>query len=230
MIQEYLKSFGLTGQEASIYEALLINGEMTGYEVAKETGISRSYVYGAMAALVDKGAAYQIEGESTKYVAVDMEQFCNNTLHDLKDKASYLIKHAPKKKEVTEGYITIAGHTHIHNKVHEMLSKCEKRFYFMASSEILHEFEDQIRELANKGLKVVLLTDSCYINDTICYETKIVPNQIRLITDSSYVLTGTYGDGENDTCLYSGQPNLVAVVKEALGNRISLIEMEEKEK
>ena len=57
MIQEYLKSFGLTGQEASIYEALLINGEMTGYEVAKETGISRSYVYGAMSALVDKGAA-----------------------------------------------------------------------------------------------------------------------------------------------------------------------------
>lgn len=230
MIQDYLKSFGLTGQEASIYEALLINGEMTGYEVAKETGISRSYVYGAMSALVDKGAAYQIEGESTKYVAVDMEQFCENTLHDLRDKAEYLKKHAPKRREVTDGYVTIAGKQHIHNKVHDMLSKCEKRFYFMAPSEILGEFEDQISELTKKGLKVVLLTDSCYIKDTICYETKTEPYQIRLITDSKYVLTGTYGEGESDACLYSAQPNLVAVMKEALGNRISLIEIELEEK
>ena len=44
------------------------NGELTGYEVAKLTGISRSNVYGALSALADKGAAYLMEGNSSKYV------------------------------------------------------------------------------------------------------------------------------------------------------------------
>ena len=40
--EENIKAFGLTGQEASIYVELLKHGEMTGYEVSKETGISRT--------------------------------------------------------------------------------------------------------------------------------------------------------------------------------------------
>lgn len=227
MFQEYLKSFGLTGQEALIYETLLKNGEMTGYEMAKATGISRSYVYGALAALVDKGAAYLIEGESAKYVAVEMDRFCENTLHDLKEKSEYLIKHAPKKKEAIEGYITISGKTHIHNKVHDMLDRCEKRVYIMASADILSDFEDQISELIKKNIKVVLLTEGYELVGAQIFATTIEPEQIRIITDSAFVLTGAYGEGDS-TCLYSGQPNLVTVVKEALGNRISLIELEEK--
>lgn len=229
-IQECLKSFGLTGQEAAIYETLLSNGEMSGYEMAKATGISRSYVYGALAALVDKGAAYLMEGDVAKYVAVELEQFCENTLHDLREKADYLIAHAPKQVKSYEGYITIQGTSHIHNKLHEMLDKCDKRLYFMAPADTIKEYEEQLGRLVKDGKKVVLLTTGYTLEGAVTYETVTDPLQLRLITDSSYVLTGTYGDENNDTCLYSGQPNLVNVMKEALGNRISLIELEEKEK
>ena len=43
---ERLMEFGLTRQEASIYQCLLTEGKVTGYEVAKQTGISRSNFYG----------------------------------------------------------------------------------------------------------------------------------------------------------------------------------------
>ncbi len=39
---EYLLHFGLTRQEALIYVELLVKGKQTGYEIAKETGISRA--------------------------------------------------------------------------------------------------------------------------------------------------------------------------------------------
>ncbi len=55
---EYLSEFGLTRQEAVIYQNLSKNGMQTGYEVAKQTGISRSNAYNALAGLVEKGAAY----------------------------------------------------------------------------------------------------------------------------------------------------------------------------
>ena len=42
---EKLLLFGLGRQEALLYRCLLQSGELTGYEAAKLTGISRSNVY-----------------------------------------------------------------------------------------------------------------------------------------------------------------------------------------
>ena len=65
----YLTDFGLSRQEALVYEQLLIGGKQTGYEqlliggkqtgyeIARDTGISRSNAYTSLAALVEKGAA-----------------------------------------------------------------------------------------------------------------------------------------------------------------------------
>ncbi len=48
-LTEYLMEFGLTRQEATIYLNLMERGMQTGYEVSKQTGISRSNVYRALA-------------------------------------------------------------------------------------------------------------------------------------------------------------------------------------
>lgn len=52
---EYLMHFGLSRQEALVYEQLLARGKQTGYEIARSTGISRSNAYTSLAALVEKG-------------------------------------------------------------------------------------------------------------------------------------------------------------------------------
>lgn len=45
VLTEKLVQFGLTRQEANIYMCLLRNKDLSGYEVSKLTGISRSNVY-----------------------------------------------------------------------------------------------------------------------------------------------------------------------------------------
>ena len=55
---ERLMEFGLTRHEASLYILLTLEGSLNGYEAAKQSGISRSNAYNALAGLVDKGAAY----------------------------------------------------------------------------------------------------------------------------------------------------------------------------
>ena len=54
------------------------------------------------------------------------------------------------------------------------------------------------------------------------YRTEKKEGQLRVITDSLYVLTGDLED-EDSTCLYSSKKNLVDVFKEALSNEIKLI-------
>jgi sugar-specific transcriptional regulator TrmB len=218
-----LNDFGLTRQEGTIYSALLNHGEMTGYEVAKDTGISRSNVYAALTALVEKGAACLIEGESTKYRPVEITRFTDNRISELKKTAVWLEKHAPRKVIACDGYITIIGAKNIKNKIRQMLSETELRLYMMATADVLREFEGELSEIVKAGKKVVLLTQGFKLSGAKIYETKPEEGQLRFIADSAYVLTGELTGDEHDTCLYSGQKNLVEVMKEALKDKITLL-------
>ena len=218
-----LNDFGLTRQEGTIYSTLLNHGEMTGYEVAKDTGISRSNVYAALTALVEKGAAHLIEGESTKYRPVEITRFTKNRILELQKTAAWLEKHAPRKVISCDGYITIIGAKNIKNKIRQMLSETELRLYMMAPADVIAEFEPELTEIVRTGKKVVLLTKGFKLTGAKIYEAKPEEGQIRFITDSAYVLTGELTGDEHDTCLYSGQKNLVEVMKEALKDKITLL-------
>ena len=63
--------------------------------------------------------------------------------------------------------------------------------------------------------------------ESAVYITDAEAGQIRMIVDSAYVMTGEFTGSESDTCLYSGQKNLVSVMKEALKNKITLLNMED---
>lgn len=219
-----LMLFGLTRQEAAIYICLYQNGAMNGYEAAKLTGISRSNVYGGLGGLVEKGAAYLMEGASNKYLAVPIEEFCGNQLRRMDEAKQFLQMNLVKNKEDDEGYITIEGHRHVEDKICAMLSKVEMRLYLSLSSCYIGKYLAQLEKLASDNKKVVLLTDK----EVVCSENIKVyvsgpkEQQIHLIVDSAYVLTGDYSERETDTCLYSGQKNFVNVLKEALRNEIRL--------
>ncbi len=232
-----LISFGLTRQEAVIYETLLKHGEMTGYEVSKETGISRSNAYASLAGLADKGAAYLIKGEAVKYTPVPVPQFVESTLASLAEKGEFLKAHAPARRDTTDGYITIQGAANIRGKIRQMLADMEYRLYMMAPSDIVAQFCGELSEKISGGKKVVLLTEKLPSElmklsgkldesaESAVYITDAEAGQIRLITDSAYVLTGELTGSESDTCLYSGQKNLVSVMKEALKNKITLLNL-----
>lgn len=223
---EKLMSFGMTRQEATLYLCLAQNGELTGYEAAKQTGISRSNAYNALAGLVDKGAAYTTEGNAIKYRLVDIEEFCSNKIRALEEMKKQLKAYMPKPKLETEGYLTIVGDKHIGDKVKNMLSQSAQRVYLSMTGNYIRLFEQEIKETIEIGRKVVILTDAPMdIPRAILYQTEDKGKQIGVITDSTKVLTGEFGKGEESTCLYSGQPNFVQVFKDSMRNEIKLIQL-----
>ena len=136
-ILDKLGLFGLTRQEAAIYLCLYRNGELSGYEAAKLTGISRSNVYGGLSGLTDKGAAYLEEGSTSKYIAVPIEEFCENKIRNLIREKESLVLNIPAMKEKEIGYITITGSRNIWNKIITMIQESEKRIYFSASLPVI---------------------------------------------------------------------------------------------
>lgn len=229
-IVEKLILFGLTRQEASVYLCLLTQGERNGYEVAKQTGISRSNVYSTLSSLTACGAAYLIEGASSKYRAVPVEEFCQNHIQRLEKEKTYLMENVPRPRETEEGYITIEGYRHVMDKIRNMLRKTQHRVYFSAAAYFLELWKDEIIQLLSEEKKVVLISErrpeGITDSNLILYVSgEQKERQIRLIVDSSQVLTGEIRGRENDNCLYCAQPNFVNVFKEAMGNEIKLIEL-----
>ena len=229
-VLDKLGIFGLTRQEASIYLCLYRNGALTGYEVAKLTGISRSNVYSGLSGLSDKGAAFLEEGNSSKYVAVPIENFCENKIRSMNKEKEFLLKNIPAMKKQEVGYITINGSRNIYNKIINMINDAEKRIYFSASLTMIEEFREEFLKVLDRKIKLVLITDGLpeekeLVNGAICYVGGDRGNSIRMIIDSEYALTGEMTGKKDDTFLYTGQENFIKVFKEALSNEIRLIEL-----
>jgi sugar-specific transcriptional regulator TrmB len=74
-LEEKLSALGLSSQESRVYLSLLRGGRMTGYQIAKDLGISRSGVYNVLQSLYRRGAAYLLPGETNVYEAADPEGF-----------------------------------------------------------------------------------------------------------------------------------------------------------
>lgn len=230
-ILDRLVLFGLTRQEASVYLCLYQQGELNGYEAAKYTGISRSNVYNALSALTDKGAAYLIEGDSSRYMAVPIEEFCENKIRSLNREKEYLIQNIPSMKEVEIGYITITGNGNIWDKIVSMINEAEKRIYFSASCQVIEKLQGEFLKVLGKKIKLVLITDGTVTNqelrkNSIYYVGSGRGNNIRMIVDSEYALTGEITGSKDDTCLYTGQKNFISVFKETLRNEIVLIQLQ----
>jgi sugar-specific transcriptional regulator TrmB len=228
IMTDELGQFGLTRQEATIYICLLQNKEMSGYEVSKLTGISRSNVYSALAGLVEEGAAYLLEGNPNKYTAVSVDIFCDNHIRRLTKLKSDITAKIPHISEECEGYITINSHRHIMDKIYNMLSCVEYRIYMSIPRQYIEEFRPQLEKLIGEDKKVVLLINEPLESDIIGATTYITgknDNQLKLIVDSSFVLTGDMTGDVSDTCLYCGQKNFVNVFKDSLRNEIKLIEL-----
>lgn len=234
-ILDRLILFGLTRQEATIYFCLHQNGELTGYEVAKQTGISRSNVYSALCGLADKGAAYLVEGNSSKYTAVPVEEFCENKIRSLEKERCYLIHHIPDRKVQEIGYITIEGYQNIWDKITHMIEEASKRIYISASGDVIKQLQNELLQVIDKKIKLVILTDRMpdepkLLEEGTCYLCSSRDNNIRLIIDSTYALTGEVTGNKDDTCLYTGQKNFISVFKETLRNEIKLIQLQGEEK
>ncbi|ADL12773.1 TrmB family transcriptional regulator [Acetohalobium arabaticum] len=227
-LKELLTYFNLTRQEAAIYLSLTVNGPMTGYEVAKETGISRSSVYTNLANLVDKGAAYLIEDKAKQYTPAAIDEFCSNKIRELKEIKKQLIENMPQRQEEDGGYITIKGRKNILNKIKNMIKQAEKRIYISSSDDILKTVLPYLEDALARELKVVIITQlPLELNDAVIYQTERKEDQIRLIVDSVEVLTGEIINENNSTCLYSKKENLVNLFKESLRNEIKLIKLTE---
>jgi sugar-specific transcriptional regulator TrmB len=217
---------GLTRNESQLYCVLLKEGEKTGYEAAKISGISRGNAYQSLAGLVDKGGAYICEGIVQKFVAVPIQEYCKNVINRTIKNTQSIIEKCPVMREPDSSYITITGFENILDKMKNLIEFATRRIYVSISHSDLSLLENTLQMAVKRGLKVVVITSFQYdFKGVTVYTTTVKDKHIRLIADSKYVLTGEILGTKHDKCLYSCNKQLVELIKDSLKNEIKLAEI-----
>lgn len=224
---ECLMKTGLTRHESELYIALCREGELTGYEAAKITGIPRANAYQALAGLVDKGGAYIVEGSVQHYTAVPVDEYCTNVMYHMKEVIEKIKHDCPAVRKPSEPYITITGFKHIVDKMKNIVNNAKERVYVSLSEKELPYLKEELISAAERGLKVVVIASgSINIPGVVIHKINKRSGQVRLITDTSHVLTGEISGSDDDTCLFSKNRPLVELIKDSLKNEIRLAGME----
>jgi sugar-specific transcriptional regulator TrmB len=217
---EAFKTIGFTKQETTLYLTLCEHGEISGYEAAKLSGISRSNTYASLSTLVEKGGAYIVEGQPTKYLATPKKELLINAKRWFENVTSYIEQNVVFNTPQNEAYVSILGYNHIVNKVCNMLSLTNNHLYFSADSTIIDLFLDKLIKLAEDKKVVILCDKQILAPHIICYQTD-TKSSFKLIVDTQIVLTGTL-----EQCLYSKNQTLVQLIRETMTNEIKLIQYE----
>ena len=89
---------------------------------------------------------------------------------------------------------------------------------YLVRGHVWKNFETRIRDaFGERRKRVVVVTDyPAVLKGAEVYVADDRGSQIGIIVDSVYVLSGEYGDGSMNTCLYSGQSNFVKLFKSAM--------------
>ena len=228
-----LTEFGLTRQETTLYVSLLRDGDQNGYELAKTNGISRSNTYSGLASLVDKGAAWLLEGDPLRYRAVPGAEYTAGFIARLAENRERLLPLLPENRPASGSYLTIRGRRAIIDRLHALVGMAKERIYLGLPAPLLNELARDLDTFHAGGGKLVILSDSAgcvlagerYARATI-HEAALGSAQIRLIVDSHHVMTGELLDSPDTSCLLSDHPNLVELFKSALKNEIRLAELD----
>ena len=221
---ENLMETGLSRHEAQLYLLLSSEGVMSGYEAAKQSGISRSNTYIALAGLASKGCAMRIAGEVQRYAALPASEYCQNKRRHYEQVLQEITEQMPVQRDIAEPFLTIKGQANILDKMCNLIRGTEHRVYVALAPDELQVAWPELTRLSDLGRKVVIITSQQLDYPGIqVYHAQKKPGQIRVIIDSKIILTGEISGQGESSCLFSRHQALVTLFKESMMNEIQLI-------
>lgn len=204
-------------------ESLLARGDMSGYEAARQVGISRSNAYHALASLADKGFVYRSEGEASTYSALAPEEIVAIARARLEATAAAFLATAPSRQAPPSPFLTVSGRDAIVERMVLMVDGACDRVYASMAREELEVVSAALVRAAGRGIKVVIIGPrGPEIPSVKHYVRRKERGRVRLIADGSVVLTGELS-ATGGCCVYSANAQLVALIKDSLTDEIELI-------
>jgi sugar-specific transcriptional regulator TrmB len=154
-----LVKIGFSEYEAKAYVALLRENPITGYQLAKLSGVPRSMIYEVLGKLTSRGAAMTLRKEgSTQYAPVPAVELLDQLHREHEDLVVSLKDDLDTLDSTSDlEYVwNIEGHENIMAKVEEMISQAKRRIYISLLPATLTSLRPALAAAIERGVRVVV--------------------------------------------------------------------------
>jgi HTH-type transcriptional regulator, sugar sensing transcriptional regulator len=239
-ILETLKNLNFTEYEAKAYLTLLEASPLTGYAVAKNSGVPRSKIYEVLDNLTMRGDILVSPGNTPQYTPVPAKELIKNRRRKAEENFELAEKSLAEfeRSENDRGNIwNIMGRSEILDKVKDCIVSAQKRILLEIWNEEFEELESELRHAAKRGVNVTIITygkiDSDFANVYHHYMGDKITEEyggrwIVISGDDSEVVAGIVSLSEDSRAAWTMHVGLVMPITEFMIHDLYLMEIMEK--
>jgi sugar-specific transcriptional regulator TrmB len=219
-VLQHLRNLGFTELEAKCLRVLSELGMLTGYEIAKRLGVSRSNVYASLQRLVEKGVILESKGEPTHYQSMSMVDIGTKIEMDMITSIRYVQEHMPKPSAERTEYFSMEGDTKIMDRIRAELKKTTEEAFIDLWSEEVELLAEVLQHTHEQGVRVLLSA----IGDVDLQGVQVFEHardealqersgrKFSLVLDRRMAIIGTRGGGEPTKALVTEHPAMVELL------------------
>lgn len=234
---DILKNLNFTEYESKAYLALLQESPLTGYAVAKKSGVPRSKIYEVLESLVIRGDVFVSHGNTPQYVPVPAKELIKNRRLKAEEHFDQAEKYFEKFEQTAndrENIWNITGRSEILEKVKACILSAKKRILLEIWKEDFEEIEAELKHAADQGVIVTIIAygdivsdfANVYLHDMSSEITEEYDGRWLVYSgDDSEVVAGIVSLGNDSRAAWTMHAGLVMPITEVIIHDLYLMEI-----
>ena len=232
-----LKSLGFTEYEAKAYLALLAESPVTGYAVAKHSGVPRSKIYEVLDSLVSKGDVIVSPGEPPLYRPLSAKELIQKKKRQAEEqltRAEAELATLDKTKRDTENIWNITGCEAIEERLLDCIARAQSHILIEIWQEDFECVRDALQAAAERGVRVIIVSygdiDAVFATVYPHAHSSGVTDEyggrwVVFSADSKEVLTGVVSLDDRSRAAWSSHQGLVMPITEVVIHDLYIAEL-----
>lgn len=155
----HLRNLGFTEMESKIMVELATKGQASGYEVAKQLGVSRSNVYAALQRLTQQGYVRCGEGEPARYSVLDPEELATMISGRVQASLAYMESEMPRGGPVSPSFYNVEGERNVMEELVRQLNLAEQEIVVDVWREEASLLRNELEQAELRGVKLLWAFD-----------------------------------------------------------------------
>ena len=240
-ILQSLQNINFTQYESKAYLSLLQQAQVSGYELAKNSGIPASKIYQVLKKLLTKEVVVALDSNPVKYAPIPPDQilsrFRNDYLQNI-DSLKTNLDEIYTKHQHTDNYIwNITGRDSILNRVNEFINQARFSIHLSVWDEEVEEIKDTLAKAAKSNVRLdIVHFGNIHLGFGHEYRHGRVhqirqergARRISLEVDEERVILGHFPEDGNSNAVWTTNNGLVLLAKDYIIHDIYTIRIAEK--
>jgi len=226
--------------EAKGYVSLLEKGNVTGYELSKQSGIPSSKVYSVLNSLVRKEFIVPLESRPVRYLPKPPREVIGKYFTELKKTLTFLRKTLDiiRRRSNHEKVVTrnILGKKEVLAKTREVISGTKRTLYIALWKEEARYIQAALEKVKARGIKIYVVAygpvpihfAKVYHHapsDPVFRERK--ERRLVVISDDRKALFASFSEEDSDKALWTDNKGLVLLLRDFIIHEIYIVKIRE---